>query len=724
MLTSIFNLQKVKCAGCVNKIQSKLNQLAEVNNARVNLLDKTLVVDYHKYKSDELIISMISELGYIASLDEIAEDKVILWRDVFLPIMCATILMLMTMQQVLFIDYRSSNGFALGIVYAVISLTVVGISGRKQLVSGIQGFFHLNLNMYSLVVLGVCSAWLYSLWVVVISRYSEYMGSSHVYFDAALMIIAIINLGAYLEAKATSSATSAIRSLAELVPDITTVIIDGSEQVLATNLLRTDDLVKIRAGDKIPCDGEITLGNGTLNESMLSGESLPIEKQIGDRVIGGSINLSGSFIFKVTAIGENTFLSNIITLVKNAGLAKPKLVELADKIVKIFVPLVILIALSSALIWYFLATKYPLYSAISVFMSVLLIACPCSVGLAIPVSLVVGLGRGAKQGILMRDTSCLSNIDKLGVVLLDKTGTITEGVPRVVHFTLTDNCADKTKLLQIVSMIEAHSNHPLASAIIDYCDSNSLVSNIENFQSYDGKGLSAIVDGVKYYLGAKGWITEFAVANSSLIMTNDYSQVYVATDKEIVARFDIADMIKADSKRSIDKIKSLGVQVYMVTGDNQQVAKSIANQVGIDKVFASCLPQDKLKIVTDIQQRGIKVAFVGDGINDAPSLLQADIGIAIGGGLDIAKQSASISLVGHSLNNVYDALRLARNIQLNMRQNLYGSFIYNSIAISVAAGLFYPLFGVLLNPMIASITMSMSSLCVILNALRLRFVMT
>ncbi len=723
-LKSVFNLQKVKCAGCVNKIQTKLAQLPEVASAQVNLLDKTLIVEYQgATKEDALIIQLVTEIGYGANLDKIEEGKINLWLTVLLPIISSILLMIITMQNHVMIDYRNANGFLLGLMYAVISLVITLFSGYKPLLSGLKGFIHRSLNMYSLVLLGVASAWLYSVWVVLLVHYSSYIGNTHVYFDSALMIIGVINFGSYLEDKAKNTATTAIRSLTELVPDTAQVILNDVETTIATNLLRTDYLVRIKAGDKIPADGVITSGNGLINESMLSGESMPIAKQLGDKVVGGSINTNGSFVFKITAIGEDTFLSHMIGLIKNASLSKPKLVNFADKLVKIFVPLVILIALTSSVSWYFIASKNQLYYAISVFMSVLLIACPCSIGLAIPVSLVVGVGRGAKQGILIQEASCLSEIDKLGVILLDKTGTITEGIPQVINVVIDANyTVEKNSLMKIIAGIEAHSNHPLAKTIVDYCDiKNSSDLDVAHFESIDGLGVHAIIDNDSWYIGSKKFMHTLHLPSSGILLDNDCSQVYVACKNLLVARFDIADKIKSDSRVAIAKLKSLGTQVYMVTGDNEQVAHKIAQEVGITQVVANCMPQDKLDLVHKLQAQGLKVVFIGDGINDAPSLATANIGIAIGGGLDIAKQSAAISLVGSSLSSVYDALILAHDIQLNMRQNLYGSFAYNFIAILIAAGLFYPIFGVMLSPMIASIAMSMSSICVILNALRLRF---
>ena len=720
MNNSEFNLQNVKCAGCVGKIQSALNKVTGIKTAQVNLLDKTLYVEYLDVKLDELVIAEVERLGFGASLDIIHEQKINLSTNIALPLIAGMLLMTIGMLPQFMINPTTPSGFCLGIIYALISLTIILGVGNKIIKSGYIGFKTLNFNMHSLILLGVGSAWIYYLSVVLIVHYSKISLPHHLYFDSALMILGLINLGAYFEERAKNNTTAAIKSLTKLVPQTTTIIIDGAEQQIATNLLRTDNLIKIRPGEQLPADGEVVDGDGYIDEAMLSGEPLPVYKTIGDKVSSGTINTSGAFTYRVSAVGGNTLLGEIIKLVKSAQLTKPPLAKLADKVARIFVPTIIMIAAVSGLIWYLLAASDNFATGLAVFMTVLIIACPCSVGLAVPVALMVGIGRGAAQGILIRDASCLGQIDKLQVVLFDKTGTLTVGKPQVVNFEHSQEIS-ATKALQILKNLELNSEHPLAHALLRYQPEIIANNRCEGFKSVAGKGVSAVIDEVTYYAGSAAWMKELELVDSELITDNHYSQIYLATQDRILARVDISDVLKSDTTQTVARLKAQGLSVTMVTGDNQSSANHIAQQAGIDEIFAECKPQDKIAIVKQYQTQNKIVAFVGDGINDAPSLAQAEIGIAIGGGTDIALQTASISLLRGQLSAVDDALKLARKINLNMRQNLFGSFIYNSLAVAIAAGALYPLWGILLNPVIASVVMSLSSITVIANALRLRF---
>ena len=691
-----------------------------IKTAQVNLLDKTLYVEYLDVKLDGLVIAEVEKLGFGASLDVVYEQKINLSTSIALPLIAGMLLMTIGMLPQFMINPTTTSGFCLGIIYALISLIIILSVGNKIIKSGYIGFKTLNFNMHSLILLGVGSAWLYSLSVVLIVHYSKISLPHHLYFDSALMILGLINLGAYFEERAKNNTTAAIKSLTKLVPQTTTIIIDGAEQQIATNLLRTDNLIKIRPGEQLPADGEVVDGDGYIDEAMLSGEPLPVYKTIGDKVSSGTINTSGAFTYRVSAVGGNTLLGEIIKLVKSAQLTKPPLAKLADKVARIFVPTIIMIAAVSGLIWYLLAASDNFATGLAVFMTVLIIACPCSVGLAVPVALMVGIGRGAAQGILIRDASCLGQIDKLQVVLFDKTGTLTVGKPQVVNFEHSQEIS-ATKALQILKNLELNSEHPLAHALLRYQPEIIANNRCEGFKSVAGKGVSAVIDEVTYYAGSAAWMKELELVDSELITDNHYSQIYLATQDRILARVDISDVLKSDTTQTVARLKAQGLSVTMVTGDNQSSANHIAQQAGIDEIFAECKPQDKIAIVKQYQTQNKIVAFVGDGINDAPSLAQAEIGIAIGGGTDIALQTASISLLRGQLSAVDDALKLARKINLNMRQNLFGSFIYNSLAVAIAAGALYPLWGILLNPVIASVVMSLSSITVIANALRLRF---
>lgn len=450
---------------------------------------------------------------------------------------------------------------------------------------------------------------------------------------------------------------------------------------------------------------------------MLSGEAIPLHKKIGSKVIAGSINTSGSFCFSVVAVGGNTVLAEIITLIKNAQNSKPKLAKLADKIAGIFVPVIILIALIAATIWYLIGPAPQIFYAISIFMTVLIIACPCSVGLAIPTSLMVGLGRSAHHGILIQKPTCLEAITKLDYILLDKTGTITEGKPQVTY--IQSNNPDG---LSIAKSLEQNSEHPLAQAILNY-KPEILASPVAHFNSVTGGGVTGEINQVQYYAGNLNWIKQVSIANDIeqyMDETSHATQVFIANSDTILARIDIADNIKTDSALAIKQLKALGIKVAMVTGDNQNSANYIAKLAGIDQIYADTNPHEKVALVQRLQNQGLIVAFVGDGVNDSPSLTQSDVGMAIGNGADIAIQSADITLIKSSLTGIVEAIAIGRAISRNMRQNLFGSFIYNSIAVVIAAGALYPTWHILLDPVIASIAMSLSSITVVANANRLR----
>lgn len=714
-----YNLQNVKCAGCVGKIQSAVGKLPGISTAVVNLLDKTLYIEYSGENPDAAVIVAVTKLGFGASKEQLNEEKTNLLLSVVLPLVLGGLLMSVGMLPGLMLNLATSSGQNIGLIYAIISILVIIISGHKIIRSGFNGFKTLNFNMHSLILLGVGSAWFYSLAIILICCFYHPTAIQHLYFDSSLMIIGLINLGSYFENRAKNSTTSAIKALTKLVPQQTMLIIDGKEELRATNLLRTGDVVKIRPGEQLPADGAIIDGEGYLNESMLTGEALPIHKQIGDNVISGSINTSGAFLFTVSAVGGNTLLAEIIKLVKDAQLSKPQLAKLADQVARVFVPLIMVIAIISGSAWLVLSADNHWFHALTAFMTVLIIACPCSVGLAIPVSLMVGIGRGASKGILIRDGSVLSKADKLTTILLDKTGTITKGVPEVICASFVSDDATENSLA-ILKSLESYSEHPLAGAIMKYTSALEC-QPVENFKSFSGAGVSGIMDGTEFFAGSPELVlAQCGDDNSRLLVDNGYSQIYLANRTQILLRVDIADALREDSAAAVAALQHAGYNVAMVSGDNWTTARKIAQAVGIDEVYAKCKPRDKTQVIQKLQERGETVAFVGDGINDAPSLAQADIGIAMGSGSDIAMQSAAITLLNNSLFGVIAATSLAQKINRNMRQNLFGSFVYNSVAVVVAAGVLYPLWGILLNPVIASVVMSLSSITVISNALRLR----
>ncbi len=718
MNTKVFNLTNVKCAGCVAKIQTKLTELPGITKAQVNLLDKTLFIEYSAELPDKQVIASLSALGFGASLEKIKAESNNLLFPVGLPLIVGLLLMAIGMFPSFMLKFASTKGLIIGISESLLTLLIMLFAGYKVFKSGFIGFKTLVFNMHSLILLGVGAAWLYSSLTIFYVHYFNHEALAHVYFESALIILALVNLGGYLEERAKATTTDAIKSLTKLIPETTKIIKNGEEIELATNLLRTGYLVKVRPGGRIAADGEIIEGDGYLDESMLTGEAMPIHKKPGDKVISGSINTSGAFIFRVDAVGGNTFLAEIINLVKSAQLTKPKLAILADKIAQYFVPAIIAVAIISAIFWFIFIGSDKLYHSLSSFMTVLIIACPCSVGLAIPVALMVGIGRGAKSGILIKDASCLSSIDRLDTVLIDKTGTITQGIPQVVaaQYAKTPYAND---YLAILKALEQNSEHPLAYAILAYQPDITKAYNLSDFKSLSGEGVSGIIDNMQYFAVSKAKAELLVTEDSELLVNNHFSQVYLVSQGRVLMRVDISDQLKSDSASAIKRLQGLGIEVAMLTGDNSANAEYIAKSVNIKQVFANCKPQDKVSVIKAAQAQGKIVAFIGDGVNDAPSLAQADVGIAIGSKTDIAMQSASISLMSGSLNSAVAAINLAQAININMRQNLFGSFIYNLLAVLVASGLFYPWLHITLDPVIASVVMSLSSLTVITNALRL-----
>lgn len=718
-----YNISNVRCAGCVGKIESRLKDLSGVSSAQVNLLDKTVLIEYANNKHEDSVREALDKLGFPIEITPKSESTFSRIINIAIPLILGALLMISEMLHETMPNYTDSKGFLTGLFCALITLLVVIFCGKTQIKSGILAIRNLSPNMYSLIVIGVFSAWLYSLFIVIASHNGNFLLSNHVYFESALVIIGLVNLGSLLEEKAKNAAMGAIKGLSALIPATTIMVTDGEEKEIASNLLRTGYIIRIKPGMKLPADGEIISGDGYLEEAMLTGEPLPIHKKVGDKVFGGTINTSGAFEFSVSHVGGKTLLGDIIAMVKTAQMAKPPLARLADKIARVFVPTVMLLALFSGLVWYIVAPENNFYYALTVFMTVLIIACPCSVGLAIPVSLTVGIGRAAKSGIIIRDPSALGNADKIDTIILDKTGTLTVGKPSVVSYICSTD-VDNDYSLQILKALEANSGHPLAHAILNYRTEISSAGNLNlaEYKTISGKGISGVINGIKYFAGSLEFIRQYVteINDDNLIEQNRHTNIYLANNDGIIARVDVSDELKPDAKEAIAALSKQVNEIILLTGDNQNNAHAIAKEAGISKVVANCLPQDKLAFIKAAQQEGKKILFVGDGINDAPSLMQADLGIAVAGGTDIAASSAAICLTGSSLFGISAALKIARAINQNMRQNLFGSFVYNSLAILIAMGVFYPFGHHLLNPMLASIAMSLSSVTVIVNALRLR----
>lgn len=611
------------------------------------------------------------------------------------------------------------------IAVSTITLAAMIYSGRQFYLGAWNGIKVHQANMDTLVAMGTGAAWIYSTLVVIMPTYFP-LDSRHVYFESALIILALINLGAALEARARGKTSAAIKKLLGLQPKTARLVRGDQEMDIPIREIKEGDIVRVRPGEQIPIDGNIIQGESHVDESMITGEPVPSYKNAGAAVIAGTVNQEGSFLLNTTAVGEKTVLAKIVELVKQAQYTKPSIGKLTDKISSIFSPLVLIIAILTALAWFNFGHAPVLPNMLTTSTAVLLIACPCALGLATPISVMVGIGRAAEFGMLIRNGEALQQSTKITTVLIDKTGTVTEGKPSVLHVYPTDIMTE-AEVVAIAASAEKNSEHPTATAIVNYArDKNIKTPDVKKFVAIAGQGITCTIKDKPVVIGN----TMLMDANN-INYTNHYVQIekctnnartpiFVAHDKKLVGVIAIADPIKPSAKPFINKLKKLGLKIILISGDHSKTANAVAKELGIDKVISDVLPENKAEKVLHLQQRGEVVAMVGDGINDAPALAQANVGIAIGTGTDIAIESADITLMSNQLEGILNAILLSKITMRNIKQNLFGAFFYNSISIPIAAGVLYPWFGVLLSPMIAGAAMAASSLTVVLNANRLR----
>jgi Cu+-exporting ATPase len=730
--TTRLSISGMSCAGCVAAVETALAGVPGVKQATVNFAEHTAEVAGEV--DSAALLQAVQQAGYGAALlqdvaDEInkaaaeyAHYRLLLRRTIVAAVIGVP---LFTSGVLGYMPALAENRLFWFII-GLLSLGALVYSGGHFYTGALKAFRNHNANMDTLIALGTGTAWLYSMALVAEPALVP-ASAQHVYFEAAVIIIALINFGSALEMRARGKTSEAIQRLIGLQPDTARVVRNGVEQDVPIGEVGLEETLRVRPGEKIPVDGRIIDGHANIDESMLTGEPLPVSKQVGDEVVAGTINGSGSFLFQATRIGADTVLARIIDMVRTAQNSKPAIGRLVDKVAAVFVPVVMIIAVLSFMVWFNFGPEPRLSYSLVTTMTVLIIACPCALGLATPISIMVGVGKAAEFGVLIRNGDALQSAGRLTTVVLDKTGTVTEGQPQVTDVETADDI-DRQQLLQLAASLETASEHPLAAAVVAAAAAdNTALSEVSQFEAVSGRGVRGMVSGKIVLFGNAAFMQDENIDVSGMQSAVDRltgqarTVMYLASDGRLRGLVAVADPVKADSAAAIQRLQQAGLRVVMLTGDNQATARAVASQVGVDDVIAQVMPADKRSRVVELQQQGEIVGMVGDGINDAPALAQADVGFAIGSGTDVAIESADVTLMRGSLHGVADAIQVSKATVRNIKQNLFGAFIYNSLGIPVAAGVLYPLTGLLLNPVIAGAAMAMSSVTVVTNANRLRF---
>lgn len=732
-----FKVTGMTCAACSSRVERVLSKMEGVTKAEVNLATEDLHIDYDDSKLKiQDIIGKIEKAGYGAyevkedtKIDDTDKEDAInsLKKRFVLSLVFAVPLLYISMGHMMgaplpsIIDpMKNAMNFALIQLILVIPVMIVG---RKFFIGGFKNIVHLSPNMDSLIAIGISAAFLYGIYAIVKIAGGDTHFSMDLYFESGATILTLITLGKYLEAKTKGKTSEAIKKLMGLAPKKATIIVDGVEKVISIDEVKVGDVILVKPGEKLPVDGEIVEGTTTIDESMLTGESIPIDKNIGDKVFGASINKFGMFKYKATKVGKDTALAQIIKLVEQAQGSKAPIAKMADIISGYFVPTVITLAVISSIVW--AISGKGLEFSLTIFIAVLVIACPCALGLATPTAIMVGTGKGAENGILIKSGVALEGAHKINTVVFDKTGTITEGKPKVTDIITKGLSEDE--LLRYASSAEKGSEHPLGEAIVVAGVERGLeLFEIESFKSVPGEGIVTLINDKNILIGNNKLMKNNNIDINSvendvkLLASQGKTPMYMVIDGTLAGVIAVADTLKANSKKAVEALHKLGIEVVMLTGDNEKTAQAIAKEVGIDKVVSDVLPGDKANEVKRLQDEGKNVAMVGDGINDAPALAMANIGIAIGSGTDVAIESADIVLMRSDILDVVGAIQLSKATIKNIKENLGWAFGYNTLGIPVAMGILYAFGGPLLNPMIAAFAMSFSSVSVLLNALRLK----
>ncbi|MBE6163460.1 MAG: cadmium-translocating P-type ATPase [Streptococcus equinus] len=737
----VFVIDGMTCAACAVTVENAVNKIDNVDSAVVNLTTEKMTVRYNSdLVSEEEIEKAVVDAGYGASVFDPATAKSQserqseatqnMWHKFLLSALFSVPLLYLSMGSMMGLwvpDVVSMDSHPLVFASVQLVLTLpVMYFGRRFYVNGFRSLIKGHPNMDSLVALATSAAFIYSLYGV----YHIILGHAHhahmLYFESVAVILALITLGKYFETLSKGRTSDAIQKLVKLSAKTATVIRDGVEESVPIENVVIGDILLVKPGEKIPVDGRVVSGHSAIDESMLTGESIPVEKVADDKVFGASINGQGSLTIQAERVGDETLLAQIIKLVEDAQQTKAPIAKIADRVAGVFVPVVITIALITFAFWYFVMGESFVF-ALQVAIAVLVIACPCALGLATPTAIMVGTGRGAENGILYKRGDVLENAHHIDTMVFDKTGTITQGKPQVVD--VITYRGDEKSLLSKVASIEKYSEHPLSQALVEKAAAEKLdFSEVENFTSLTGRGLQGEVAGQTFYIGNRRLMEELQVdlgaSEAAVLAATQKGQtpIYISANQQLLGVITVADLLKVDSKETVAKLQNKGIDVVLLTGDNSKTAQAIAKQAGIKTVISEVLPDQKSQAIKDLQSQGKQVAMVGDGINDAPALAVADIGIAVGSGADIAIESADIILMKPEISDILKALSISRLTIKVVKENLFWAFIYNILAIPVAMGVLYLFGGPLLNPMIAGLAMGFSSVSVVLNALRLKYI--
>ena len=768
-----FDVTGMTCSACSSHVEKSVGKLTGVENVSVNLLTNSMQVEFDENKLDTAgIIKAVEDAGYGAAvkdghaksgtktsgqsdsqensgLSAVEQNVKNMKKRLIVSLIFWIPLMYVSMGHMIYqwlnipmppFTMNFLHGNENAIIYAFtqfLLLLPILIANQKYFKNGFKTLWHRSPNMDSLIAIGAGAAILYGIFAIYRIGYAMGHGDMAVvhqyahdlYFESAGTILTLITIGKYLETKSKGKTSEAITKLLNLAPKTVTAVRDGVEQVVDAADVGKGEIFLVKPGESVAVDGIVLEGKSSFDESAITGESIPVPKQEGDTIVSASINKSGLIRAKATKVGEDTTIAQIIRLVEEASSSKAPIAKMADKIAGVFVPAVITIALITGVIWLISGATFEF--AMSTAIAVLVISCPCALGLATPVAIMVGTGKGAENGILIKSGDALETAHQIDTVVLDKTGTITQGKPVVTDIICAaGKNADKTQLLQIAGSLEKGSEHPLAEAIVNYCETNSIaLEKVTDFNALFGKGIEGTVSGTHYYAGNEKMMEEKGISLSTeqknqiqALAKQGRTPLLFADEKQFLGIVAVADVVKPTSKEAVQKFRDYGIHVIMLTGDNEVTAQAIKEQVGIDEVIAGVLPTQKEQKISALKQAGHKVAMIGDGVNDAPALASADVGIAIGAGTDVAIESADIVLMKNDLLDAVGAVKLSKAVIRNIKENLFWAFFYNSIGIPLAAGVLYPLFQIKLNPMFGAAAMSLSSVCVVSNALRLRWV--